>query len=184
MNLSYRYANAFLNVYNDRLNFDTIKRIEQAIAFLYEHQQILLLLQLPVIKQSVKEQWLVTFCKQFGLVDLFKKTMLLLLQHKRGYLLPAVLQAIIDCYRQRHNIQNIVIKSSVPLPEKYHHDIEHFIQQHMSGVHQYHYQVDASLIAGIRIQSDTMLWECSINKRLRDIAHANGCEELWKKIQI
>lgn len=184
MNLAYKYANAFLNVYNGPLNFDDVEHIEQAIHFLQEHSRVLFLLQVPAIKQAVKEQWLTAFCTKFEFMEILKKTMMLLLHHKRAYLLPAVLKAIIDNYRQRHTIQNIVIKSSIPLPQKYHPTIEHFIQQHIDGVPQYHYEVDPALIAGIRIQSDTILWECSMNKRLRDIAHANGCEELWKKIRI
>ncbi len=184
MNLAYKYANAFLNVYNDRLNFDDIKRINSALEFLPEHPRALFLLQVPMITQAMKEKWIVYFCQRFGLVDPLKNLITLLLKHKRAYLLITVLKAIVDRYQKRHTIENIIVKSSVPLPEKYRHEIERFINQHIMGIQQYHYKVDPGLIAGIRIQSDTVLWEYSMNKRLRDIAHANSCEELWKKIQI
>jgi F-type H+-transporting ATPase subunit delta len=184
MNLAYKYANAFLNVYNDRLNFENIKSINNAVQFLPDHRRALFLLQVPIITQAMKKKWVAHFCERFDLIDPLKDLIILLLHHKRAFLLIAVLKAIVDCYQKRHHIENIVVKSSVPLPEKYRQDIERFMNQHIMGIQQYHYKVDPTLIAGIRIQSDTVLWECSMKKRLRDIAHANSCEEIWKKIQI
>ena len=34
----------------------------------------------------------------------------------------------------------------------------------------YAYSIDTDLIAGVRIQSDTLLWEYSIDKQLRKLA--------------
>lgn len=184
MNLAYKYANAFLNVYSDRLNDGDIKSINNILQFLPKHPRLLFLLQVPLIKKAIKEKWLVSFCEQFNVGAPFKNLITLLLSHRRVFLLPAILNAIVNSYQKRHHIENIVIKSSIPLPVSYRHDIESFIKHYINGVHYYHYEVDPTLIAGIRIQSDTILWEYSMNKRLRDIAHANSCEDLWKKIQI
>jgi ATP synthase F1 delta subunit len=184
MNLAYKYANAFLNVYRDRLNDGDIKSIATMRQFLSKHPRLLFLLQVPSIKKTMKEKWLGSFCQHFNVSASFKNLITLLLSHRRVFLLPAILKAIIDSYQKRHHIEHITIKSSIPLPLSYRHDVESFIKRHIKGIHYYHYEVDPTLIAGIRIQSDTILWEYSMNKRLRDIAHANSCEDIWKKIQI
>ncbi len=172
MNLSYKYAEAFLNVYNDRLKFEDIEHINKAIQFLQEHPRALFLLQVPVIKQQLREKGLASLCKRFEFIAPIQELVMLLLNHKRIYLLPSVLKAIVDCYQKRHTIEKIVIKSSIPLPQKYRQTVEQFIDRHIAGTKQYRYEIDPTLIAGIRIQSDTVLWEYSMNKRLRDIAHA------------
>jgi F-type H+-transporting ATPase subunit delta len=173
MDIAYKYAIAFLNVYNGRLTFDDIKNIDEAAQFLSKHRRALFLLKVPIIKQRVKQEGLHNICRRFKLVDEVYNLVTLLLKHKRAYLLADVFKAIVYWYQRRHNITNILIKSSMLLPQSYRDDIVHFVDRHVSGIKQYRFEIDPTLIAGIRIQSDTILWENSIDKRLRELAHAS-----------
>jgi F-type H+-transporting ATPase subunit delta len=170
MNIADKYAVAFLNVYGDRLTFDDSIKTNEAAQFLHQHPRALFLLKVPVIKQTVKEEGLRNFCRRFALPQVIDHIIDLLLEHKRAYLLADVFKAMVKQYQERHHISNIVIKSSTELPQPYRDEIVQFVDRQISGTKQYRYEVDPTLIAGIRIQSDTMLWEISIDKRLRELA--------------
>lgn len=174
MNLAYKYADAFLNVYNSQLNLEGVEHIRKAIQFLQEHPRALFLFQVPSIKDASKQKAIALFCRHFTLIDPIKALITLLLHHKRVYMVTAVLKALVERYQKYHAIEKVFVKSSIPLPAPYRHHIEQFMNRHIAGIKQYHYEIDPRLIAGIRIQTDTMLWEYSMNKRLRDIAHVTS----------
>lgn len=69
-------------------------------------------------------------------------------------------------------MHSITVASSCELLDEQRKSIESFIARHVSGKKSYTYTVDPSLIAGVRIYSDTILWEVSIEKQLRDLYHA------------
>lgn len=173
MDIAYKYAIAFLNVYRDRLTFDDIKNIHEAAQFLSKHRRALFLLKVPIIKQQIKQEGLYAFCRRFGLIDEVHNLIKLLLKHKQAYLLADVLKAIVYWYQQQHHISNIMVTSSIVLPQSYRDAIVQFVDQRVMGIKQYRFEINPQLIAGIRIQSDTILWEISIDKRLRELAHAS-----------
>ncbi len=174
MNLAHKYASAFLKVYNEQLIFDDIERINAAADFLDKHRRALFLLKVPFIKRAIKEKELYELWDRFALVKPVKKLIALLLDHKRSYLLAAVFKAIVYRYQKLHTIHTIKVTSSIELSEKYRGDIEAFVDQQLSGTKLYRYEVDQKLIAGIRLQSDTILWEFSIDKSLRELAHVDS----------
>jgi len=174
MNLAYKYAIAFLNVYNDRLTFNDIERIEKAACFLQEHPRALFLLQVQLIKRSIKEQGLRQMARRYGLTQAIDHLFSLLLEHNRAYMVADVLKAIVYQYQKRNTIMRFMVSSSLPLTEAERHQVEQFIDRQLPGTHYYAYKVDQTLIAGIRIASDTIIWEFSIDKSLRELAHRFG----------
>lgn len=174
MDVADKYAVAFLNVYGNKLTLADVKNIDQAARFLAGQRRALLLLQVPLIARSIKLQGLRELSYKFALIAPINTLVAMLLDHKRAYLLAAVMKAIVYRYEKQHYIHTIIIKSAMKLPERYQHDIVQFIDRQVSGTKQYQYEIDTTLIAGVRIQSDTFLWEYSIDKKLRELAHAHS----------
>lgn len=174
MNIADKYAIAFINVYGTKLTFDDILKIEQASLFLQHHNRALFLLRVPMIKRHVKEARLQDFCDRLGLVAPIGHIIRVLLEHQRIQLLEHVFTALVYHYKKRYTIKDITVKSSIELPNEYRQQITRCIDQKIPGTKIYHYTVDPTLIAGIRIQSDTFVWEFSIDKRLREISYSQN----------
>ena len=171
MRLAIKYAQAYLGIWDSVLDFALIEKINEAAYFLYKNRRVLFLLQVPLIPRKIKEEALQDFCIRFELPDSIHKLIVLLLDHKRGDLIAAVFKAIVVQYKKRHAITTFFVSSTLPLTESQCVTIEQFMNQKIVGTKLFHYTIDSTLIAGIRIQSDTLLWEYSIAKRLRTISH-------------
>ncbi len=172
MKIVQKYASAFLNVFSATITPEIISRIEQAAAFLMQHRRALFLLKAPVIPEKIKEQGLRELCERFELPRGVYAVMQLLMQHKRATLLAVVLQAIVAAYWARQNYTMITVTSAVAVADEQKKIIEQFADRMFPGIKQYRYEQDRTLIAGVRLQSDTLLWEYSINNYLRDCAQA------------
>ncbi len=172
MDISHKYAQAFFNIYGDTVTSSAIKCIERAAQFLRAHRRALFLFKVPVIDRSIKQAGLVEFCDRFQLGDNIERLAIVLLHDKRASLLAPIFEAIVALYKKRNSIVGVTVASSCALTEEQRSFIEAFIARHVVGEKNYRYTIDTSLIAGIRVYSDTFLWEFSIAKQLRDFYHS------------
>ncbi len=163
-----RYAQAFLNVFIDSIALDDFHNICAAEQFLMQHKQALFLLKLPFINPAKKKEILNELCQKFRLIDKFKELVELLVHDKRSFLLPDVLYYVSKLYQQRKGIMSFTIISSHRLGTDKLNSMQRFLAQESGCDIIYNYRVDKKLIAGIRLYSDTLLWEYSINKQLRN----------------
>ena len=69
----------------------------------------------------------------------------------------------------RNKIARVKISSSHDITQQDLDAIERFLVNQTGLSIIYTYAIDKKLIAGIRLQSNTLLWECSINKQLTQI---------------
>ena len=169
MDIVGKYAHAYLNVFGHQLNQKDIERLHEAAQFLDSHRRALFLLKVPLISVKIKHKGLHEFCKRFALRESVIRLINLLLRDKRAFLLAKIFYAIVDIFREKHHIHTFMISSSAQLNETQQSDIERFLAGHVEGTIIYKYRIDKNLIAGIRLQSETLLWERSINKQLNDI---------------
>ncbi len=172
MNRARKYAQAFFNVYGDTITNDSMERIGQAAQFLRAHRRALFLVNVPGIDRTVKEERLLEFCDRFQLGKEVKKLVHLLLDDKRASLLASVFEALVILYKKQNKIIEITVASSYALTDEQRSVLEAFIARHVVGVRRYVYTIDTSLISGVRVYSDTFLWEFSIAKQLRDFYHS------------
>ncbi len=170
MILTKKYAYAFINTFGSELSHEDIENISLAADFLKNHRRAVFLLKVPKLDQEIKKRGLREFATRFKLAESIRHLQELLFKHGRAHLFAAVMQEIVSCYRQRNNIMVFKVTSSGVLPEKSRVVIEQFMGRETPGAHLYRYTLDVSLIAGVRIQSDTLLWEYSIDKQLRELA--------------
>ncbi len=167
--LSKRYATAYIHLFDEQLDLEVSERCAQAADFLRSHHQALLMLKLPTVSVSEQRSCLSALFDYFKLPHSLLKLVDLLGEHNRLILLPAVLSQITKLYRVRHHIALYHIKSSAKLDKEALEIIRNFIEK-LSGKKIITLEkVDESLIAGIRLQSDTRLWEYSIQKQLNEL---------------
>lgn len=174
MKIIRKYAVAYLHVFGDDFTQADMVQCRRAAEFLKAHRRALFLLKVPLISLEIKKEGLKDFVKKFELPHSMMALVNLLLEHKRAFLLANILLAIIDIYKETNHIHLVTVSSSIALDAQQQKAIEQFLGAQVSGTLLYSYDVDKKLIAGIRLQSDTVLWERSINKRLREIVSSRS----------
>jgi ATP synthase F1 delta subunit len=167
--LARRYAQAFLNVYGSELTPAIRGRLRELHRFLSMQNSILFFLTIPTIDDEVKLRGLAFLCEKFELPDSVKKSMFLLLASKRAILLEQMVGFIDILYNKEHAISSFSISSACPLSHTDKEFLVSFLKAHTGDDVLYTYVIDKSLIAGIRMCSDTHLWEHSIARQLREI---------------
>ena len=165
-----KYASAFINVFFDELDQRDYDNILAARKFLREQKRALFFLQLPALEYEVKKHGIKTFADEFDLPASVRKLLYLLLEHNRVFLITDILWKITELYKERKDMLTFIISSSHELSTEDISVIKGFLA-HLSGkAIMYTYTIDKNLIAGIRLQSTTLLWEYSVRKHLNTIA--------------
>jgi F0F1-type ATP synthase delta subunit len=174
-NASTAYAKAYLNVFGDGLPRDSVVAIEQAGLFLQEHRRALFLLKVPVMDEAVKRKGIKELSNRFGLPSSIEQLFELLLNRRCASLLADVFLAIVREYNKRNHHEKVVVSSSQALSDEQRKKIIAFADKRFPGSKEYEFKLDASLIAGIKIMSNTMVWESSIDNYLRECTQA----QIW-----
>lgn len=169
--LSRKYAQAFLNCFIDDISLEGLSALHALELFLRTHQKVLFFLSLSHINVQIKKQFLKELFEKFKVTDSLNKLAHVLVDSKRGQLLYTVLQQIITMYKQRRQIASFAIEASHPLTESQIEIIQQFLARMLGCDIIYEYTIKKALIAGIRLQSDTQLWEYSIDKQLDSMSH-------------
>lgn len=161
-----KYANAFLNVFIDQLSSQTMQQVCLLGDFLVRNHLLLSFLQWPVLSGEVKIKALQDLVHQFSLGKPFERLIILLADQKRLYLIADVLKHICSLHAERRNILHFTIESSHDLTTDECLVIAQFLANITGASIIYDYKVDKNLIAGIRLQSNTHLWQYSIRTQL------------------
>jgi len=169
LELARRYAKAFNNVFSVNLSLTDVENIAQAADYLALRRRTRFFLRLPVIDVSIKKQVLDLVCKRFSLPLSVEKIIDLLLIHKRSYLLHYVFFYLVELYYAHHAIEIFTITSSHQLSQASSEVIKNFLARRTGSTVIYTNKIDQKLIAGIRLESKSFLWEYSIRKHLRRV---------------
>lgn len=172
MDIARKYAHAFFAVYGDKVTDQLIDNIDEAAQFLATHHRAIFLFKVPLIDRSVKIKGIQELCKRFSLGEPIEALLIILLDAHRSSKFVLVLRALTRWYRKKYDIVFFAVSSSIPLSGEQRRTIEEGMNHKVSGNARYEYVVDPFLIAGVRICSDTLLWEFSIAKQLRDLYHS------------
>ncbi|MGE0009879.1 MAG: FoF1 ATP synthase subunit delta [Candidatus Babeliales bacterium] len=169
--LSRRYATAYVNVYGAQLDLGISDRLEKAAEFLQNTPAAQLVLKLSTLQSSVLKKALEQLCTKFTIPLSLLDLVALLIEHNRLSLLVGILYQIADIYKARKGIQTFQFISPLPLDAHTRERIALFLKNSSFNTIVYTEKIDPSLIAGIRLQSDTLLWEYSIKKQLNQLQH-------------
>ena len=165
--LAKKYARAFMNLFAAYLQAEDYKAIEACETFLIDNAHVMLIFKMPFLDHDKKNKFLMLLAEQFKLPKSVQELMKLLLRHGRIDLLKIVFYMIRLFYNKQHHIMLFSISTSYALSHEELGDVQKFLAHKTGQTILYNYTIDATLISGIRAQSDTLLWECSIRRRLR-----------------
>lgn len=163
------YAQAFLNVFFEQISVDYITRLERVENFLKNNRFFFIYLKIPSLSIGRKKEVLDKFVNFFGLNAPIKKLIYVLLEQGRIDFLGDIIGKIIQLYRLKKNIQFFKVSTSHSLSDQEKESMIKFVKSLASGEVVIKFIVDPKLITGIRIQSDSFLWERSVSKQLRDV---------------
>jgi len=179
--VSKKYAKAFLNTYQDSLTFDQIQKFKKVIVFCRHHHNFLSIINQLVDRQKGFEQLLDEMHEHFDLPESIKKLMQMLINHKRVSIFAQVLQDIYCLYMLKNNIVELTVKTAMPLESEQEDIFTKFFEKLSKKRILSNIEIDESLIAGVRLESDLFLWEHSIKSQI-DSLQKNQISELSKKI--
>jgi ATP synthase F1 delta subunit len=169
--LAKRYARAFLDVYQDKFDthfYDTLRSLE---AYFAGKKTAHFFLKLSSIASAEKERILIEKISSFAFsgheIACMKSLLGLLSASGRLFIIKTVLHEIIEIYRKRNNIVSCVVTTSHAVASHEIDRVVHFLQGALHKNVTYSHHVDTQLIAGIRAQGSTFLWEDSVAQQLR-----------------
>lgn len=164
-----KYAQAMLNVFSKQFKSTDVDQMRNMSEYLRIHHSSILLLSMPVFSLKKKQQFMYEIAEHFSLDHLLKRLIDLLIHDKRIFLLADILKIMGQLYRERENVLEFSISS---YPKISTHDLEvikEFLANSTGCAIIYTDYEDKNLIAGIRMQSATYLWEFSIAQQLRNV---------------
>jgi ATP synthase F1 delta subunit len=165
-----KYAQAFVHVYGNDLSLEVLDQLRLFEDFLATQRGMLLALTLAALSPEVHDQIVKKIVQQFQLPAHVERLVKLLIQHKRLVLLRPVLKYIRKMYAMQQGVMDVAIGSSHPLDMAQKQHLCAFAQA-MSGAKKIKasFVLMPEMISGIRIKSDTYLWEQSIRKLLHHV---------------
>jgi F-type H+-transporting ATPase subunit delta len=164
-----KYAYAYINIFGDQHTFEDFCSMWRASQFLSEHHSLLFYLSLPMICDTDKIRFIDIFFEKFHLFDSLKQLFYLLLKNKHIFLATDTLRDIYGLYKIKNNISDLQLISSSDLSEDKIEDIKKFFTKLSGQRVVVRYSVNPALIAGIRLQTETLLWDYSIAQQLRKL---------------
>ncbi|MFH1644363.1 MAG: ATP synthase F1 subunit delta [bacterium] len=164
-----KYAEAFVNLNLEDISLDYLNKIIALGDFFKRNRYAYVYLHIPTISNKVKIKALDRIANFFDLQEKMKRLMYVLLDSDRISILDRVIKFIEIVYRKRKGIEVFKAISSHPLTEKEKEKTCLFIKNNVENKVLVKFLVDPKLIVGLRIQSNSFLWERSIEKQLNDI---------------
>lgn len=168
-----KYAIAFINWCGEKISRADYIHIDQCAHDFKKNRWALFFLKMPLLSDETKKELLEKYLRdEYQLPDCCFDIINLLIDHKRGELLPLVFAQAAALYRKKHRIMPFYIASSAPLHEKQKTQLVNFLAQQTGCDIIEKYTIDPALIAGIKMQSETFLWEYSIDKKIKQVYQA------------
>ena len=174
IDVSHKYARAFLNVYHGTLTSEMIDAIQQMCEFLRAHHRVVFFLKLSVLDEEIKIRGLHMLCDRYGLGESVRALIALLQQHRRLYLITDVLCHVRDAFLVDQNIESFCVTCASELTDEQEKTIHTFLSAQLSREVICCFTVDRSLIAGVRAQGANYMWERSVAQQLRNVRQLAG----------
>ncbi|OGB97008.1 hypothetical protein A3F06_01490 [candidate division TM6 bacterium RIFCSPHIGHO2_12_FULL_36_22] len=171
--IAQKYARAFYNVYGHEITLDSFWILRSAGSYLRYIPGVLFFLTLVDIDNKVREEMINVLLTKLKLPLSFARLIQLLMLHRRIFLLPMVLQFLVDLCQEQHKALLFTISTSEQLKnDADKHEIERFLHR-LSGCHILaEYTLDTNLIAGVRALNKNYLWEYSIESKMWSITNS------------
>lgn len=164
-----KYAVAYIHVFKEDIDSSVLDALQRAFDFLSKHKNMLFLLSLYETTTEEKKRIITKFITTFKLPDSIHRLMDLLLQNKDICILTDVLRDVYCFSKKEFGVEDLKISSSCLLSESDQETLKQFFVTLSHKTCRITVEQDAELIAGIRMQSDTLLWENSVAKNMKKL---------------
>jgi ATP synthase F1 delta subunit len=165
-----KYAQAFIAVFG--MNHEWLEDIQSLITIFNNNRSLLIVLALPRHSSQDILKTLHTSFAHLPCWHAVEKLVNVLIAHQRILLITEIFEQIIALYNESQGILPCIVGSSHPLPEADKKCIQRFIEQKTHYKAHCTYTINPALIAGIRIQAQTLFWHYSIRAQLQAIRTA------------
>lgn len=162
-----KYAQSFMRVSGERINFTDISKIESAQLFLSRHKNILFFLQLNQFDTLEKDAVVADFIGYFSLPQCLSNLLLLVIEHNRSSFIPTIFSFIIELYRAKHKVVHFAVTSYPEINSDKQQQVKCFLANELHCSVTCSFEVDKNLIAGIAARSVDYMWEYSVRKKLQ-----------------
>lgn len=167
--LAKRYAQAFLETFTDEYDRTQIDQLDAWGAHLSERRQAFFFLALSTIPASHKIEQLIASARLYCNIPSLRRLIVLLVDQGRAQYILEVIKEIVAEYRLQNHIMPVVVTTSHAITGDLQEQLKKFIADKTGNEPLMKVQQDDGLIAGIRLQSATVLWEHSVRKQLRTL---------------
>ena len=166
-----KYVSAFYNLYPDCLNEQTVDKLTVLACFLKRNQRFLISLSIPSVSLEQKKNYIATIVEILKLEKPLLKLFKVLLLHKRTYLLEYICHQFIILFNQKNHIQYFTIATSHAVTDQEKEVIINFLTDSLDQqiTIKADFIINKNLISGIKITSETLVWENSIAHQLKNI---------------
>ena len=162
-----KYAKAYMRVFGPELSLPGYQALDQLYSFMGQNRRIPFFLTLASIDASIKMRELQKLFEKFEAPSSLNRLVKVLLDDDRGGLLVQIIKQIILLYEQQRGLGAFMVASSCELDGKEVAAIQQFLERTTDLDILCNYKIDKTLIAGLRLQSDTHFWEYSVRKHLQ-----------------
>ena len=165
--LSTKYAKAFFNCYGAHLQQADFWKTKQAAVAIIKNKSALELFNL--YSGAEQQKMIKIILNHFELPVVFSKLLLLLQRHKKILLLPHVLSEVAELFLHKNNQLFFQISSYPALSSLQQDQAVAYLQRATGMKILYESCEDQALISGLKMQSNQLLYEDTINCRLQKI---------------
>lgn len=169
MVLAKKYAQAFLNLYLNKISFNDYEALKKAAVYLKKNHAFFSLLNVQTISLEQKKSSLQKLFHELDVPEIITRLIELIVQHQRIFLIPALFDALVRGYEKRKKIISFTISSSHALQNNDLEILKNFLAKKTAAHIIYTFDINKKLIAGIRMKSDLFLWEYSVAQQLKMI---------------
>lgn len=175
-----KYATAFLRTLKNEQRDLHIEIITAYENFVSRNKVFQATLELPSFTIEKKHELIELVAKKIQISPELKKLTLLLLKDKRIHLLGGVLKKILQLHKESEQQHHFHVSTSHKISQSEQKIILNFIKKTIDNNITASFDIDVSLLSGIKIRSNTLFWERSIAKKLREIEQKiTRREDLW-----
>lgn len=174
-----RYAKAFFRAFESVFDAEKIDRTHKLANYLLKNKEIFVLLNLPSISLEDKKGALERICDRFDVPAVVKNLIDPLFKRHCIELFDHILCLFVVLFKRKHQIKSYVIYLSGSPTEQDKQEILKALDHVFGGSIVAEFVVDSTLISGMRIQGDSVLWESSVRKNLRALETA-----LLQRVQL
>ena len=168
--LARRYAQAYVNMFGTNLTRDIVQRLPIVSDILERHRSLLVFAGLHATQERSKKHIIDLFIMAGFDASLYASLIDLVASHHRLSLIPFILRNIYKRYLETHGIMHFTLESALPLHDNERDAFIAFLRKKTDKEIQYTLVINPALIAGIKMYSDTLGFEYSVQQRLFELA--------------